>query len=88
MPLALGGAVKLTTSRYFTPSGASIHGRGLEPDIVEEGTGDAPADLEPGETAPLSARDPDVRLGLATLKSGAAAALREVPAFAARVPAP
>jgi len=88
MPLALGGAVKLTTSRYFTPSGASIHGRGLEPDIVEEGAGDAPADLEPGETAPLSARDPDVRLGLATLKSGAAAALREVPAFAARVPAP
>ena len=28
MPLVHGGAVKLTTSRYFTPSGASIHGQG------------------------------------------------------------
>ena len=34
MPLTHGGAVKLTTSRYFTPSGASIHGKGIIPDIV------------------------------------------------------
>jgi carboxyl-terminal processing protease len=89
MPLARGGAVKLTTSRYFTPSGASIHGRGLEPDIVEDGPGAAPADLEPEEgAAPLSVRDPDVRLGLATLKSGAATALMNPPAFAARLPVP
>ena len=27
MPLSDGGAIKLTTSRYFTPSGASIHPR-------------------------------------------------------------
>ena len=33
MPLANGQALKLTTSRYFTPSGASIHDRGLEPDV-------------------------------------------------------
>jgi carboxyl-terminal processing protease len=33
MPLADGQALKLTTSRYFTPSGASIHERGLEPDV-------------------------------------------------------
>ena len=39
MPLSHGGAVKLTTSRYFTPSGASIHGRGLVPDITLEGPG-------------------------------------------------
>ena len=39
MPLSHGGAVKLTTSRYFTPSGASIHGKGIIPDIVEGGTG-------------------------------------------------
>ena len=44
MPLSHGGAVKLTTSRYFTPSGASIHGRGLSPDITEDGPGAAPAD--------------------------------------------
>jgi carboxyl-terminal processing protease len=68
MPLARGGAVKLTTSRYFTPSGASIHGKGLMPDLLEAGTGAAPADIFPGATA-LSARDADVHLGLETLKS-------------------
>ena len=34
MPLTDGQALKLTTSRYFTPSGASIHERGLEPDVA------------------------------------------------------
>ncbi len=33
MPLSNGQAVKLTTSRYFTPSGASIHGTGITPDV-------------------------------------------------------
>ena len=45
MPLTHGGAVKLTTSRYFTPSGASIHGKGIVPDVLEEGAGDPPAEL-------------------------------------------
>jgi C-terminal processing protease CtpA/Prc len=56
------------TSRYFTPSGASIHGKGLMPDLLEAGTGAAPTDIFPGATA-LSARDADVRLGLETLKN-------------------
>lgn len=34
IPLRDGQALKLTTSKYFTPSGTSIHERGLEPDIV------------------------------------------------------
>jgi carboxyl-terminal processing protease len=34
IPLRDGQALKLTTSRYFTPSGASIHERGIEPDVV------------------------------------------------------
>ena len=34
IPLRDGQALKLTTSRYFTPSGTSIHERGLEPDIA------------------------------------------------------
>jgi carboxyl-terminal processing protease len=34
LPLPRGGAVKLTTSRYFTPSGASIHGKGIVPDVI------------------------------------------------------
>lgn len=33
MPLSRGRAIKLTTSRYYTPSGDSIHEKGIEPDI-------------------------------------------------------
>jgi len=33
MPLSNGRAIKLTTSRYFTPNGASIHGHGITPDV-------------------------------------------------------
>lgn len=33
-PLRDDGALRLTTGRYFTPAGALIHGRGLEPDRV------------------------------------------------------
>ena len=39
IPLEYGGAVKLTTSRYFTPSGGSVQGKGIVPDIVEGRTG-------------------------------------------------
>lgn len=34
VPLSDGHAIKLTTSKYFTPSGASIHERGIKPDVV------------------------------------------------------
>jgi carboxyl-terminal processing protease len=34
MPLSNGRAIKLTTSRYYTPSGASIQGQGITPDRV------------------------------------------------------
>jgi carboxyl-terminal processing protease len=34
MPLGEGSAIKLTTSRYLTPSGRSINGSGIDPDIV------------------------------------------------------
>ena len=34
IPLRDGQALKLTTSKYFTPSGASIHEKGIEPDVV------------------------------------------------------
>jgi carboxyl-terminal processing protease len=70
MPLSHGGAVKLTTSRYFTPSGASIHGKGLIPDIVEDGPEETPAELITAKpTQPLAARDKEVRLGLETLRN-------------------
>jgi carboxyl-terminal processing protease len=40
MPLSDGHAIKLTTSRYFTPSGTSIHQRGIKPDVAVEDTKD------------------------------------------------
>jgi len=38
MPLSKGRAIKLTTSRYFTPSGESIHETGITPDVFVEDT--------------------------------------------------
>lgn len=43
--LPAGGAVKLTTSRYFTPNGRSIQALGIEPDIATKpGTWTRPDD--------------------------------------------
>lgn len=36
IPLNNGTAIKLTTSRYYTPNGRSIQAKGIEPDIVVE----------------------------------------------------
>ncbi|MEK6715345.1 MAG: S41 family peptidase [Candidatus Omnitrophota bacterium] len=36
IPLSDGSAIKLTTSKYFTPLGRSIHNQGIMPDIVIE----------------------------------------------------
>src|SRR5215475_5391600 len=69
LPLGRGGAVKLTTSRYFTPSGASIHGKGIVPDVIEEGPGETPAEVSADKAeGPLTERDADVRLALGVLK--------------------
>ncbi|MBP9854733.1 MAG: S41 family peptidase [Candidatus Omnitrophica bacterium] len=36
IPLPDGSGLRLTTSKYYTPSGVTIHGKGIEPDIVIE----------------------------------------------------
>src|SRR3989440_5437022 len=36
IPLSDGSGLRLTTAKYFTPKGRSIHGKGLTPDIVVE----------------------------------------------------
>ena len=36
IPLGNEGAIRLTTQRYFTPSGRSIQAKGIDPDIVIE----------------------------------------------------
>jgi carboxyl-terminal processing protease len=38
LPLPGSAAIKLTTARYFTPSGRSIQAKGIVPDIVVEET--------------------------------------------------
>ena len=40
IPIVDQGAVRLTTARYYTPSGRSIQGRGLVPDIAVQETKD------------------------------------------------
>ncbi len=42
MPLSMGRAIKLTTSRYFTPSGVSIHETGITPDVYVDDTAGFP----------------------------------------------
>ncbi len=52
IPLADGSGLRLTTARYFTPKGRSIHGKGITPDIVIDPPKDE-ATAKPG-APPLS----------------------------------
>jgi carboxyl-terminal processing protease len=75
MPLSNGRAIKLTTSRYLTPSGDSIHGQGILPDIVlnEAGLDDVLAGTTEHLTDPGAAllqSDAQLREALDVLKSG------------------
>ena len=36
IPLDNGGGLRLTTAKYFTPKGRSIHAKGIEPDVIVE----------------------------------------------------
>lgn len=55
VPLGGEGAMRLTTARYYTPSGRSIQAKGIEPDIVVE-----PATLTRAEQA-QQRREADLR---------------------------
>jgi carboxyl-terminal processing protease len=46
-----GGAMLLTTGRYYTPSGRSIQGRGIAPDILVAGTRDEAPHFDPEHEA-------------------------------------
>lgn len=62
IPLAEHGAIRLTTARYYTPSGNSIQAKGITPDIEVQ-----PAKIEPlkGEKIRMEA---DLRHRLQTLE--------------------
>jgi carboxyl-terminal processing protease len=54
IPLSDGSGLRLTTAKYFTPKGRSIHGKGITPDIVVE----APKEATPPKERPLPSADP------------------------------
>ena len=71
MPLSGGRALKLTTSRYFTPSGESIHQRGIMPDIVVTSDDEqrvALMSLTSDVVVEALMKDNQVRTALATVK--------------------
>ena len=53
IPLSDGSGLRLTTAKYFTPMGRSIHGMGITPDIIVE----IPKESAPKER-PLPSADP------------------------------
>jgi len=52
MPLGNSTAIKLTTARYYTPSGKSIQAKGIPPDIIVE---------EPGANPLVRVREADLQ---------------------------
>ncbi len=57
MPIQGQGAIRLTTARYYTPSGRSIQATGIEPDIEVVAT-------RPDPNAPARDREADLRRAL------------------------
>ena len=67
MPLSNGRAIKLTTSRYFTPSGISIHEIGIKPDVeVLREVGDSTVITPSG--IPIETDDPVLVAAIKNLK--------------------
>jgi len=71
MPLGNNTAIKLTTARYYTPSGRSIQAKGITPDIVVE---------EPGTESRAFLREADLDKHLTNDKDKAAGAALAKPA--------
>ncbi|WP_300585161.1 S41 family peptidase [Marivita sp.] len=61
MPLRGDGAMRLTTARYYTPSGRSIQALGVSPDIVVAQPRRPEASAEDEETNALSRSEADLR---------------------------
>jgi carboxyl-terminal processing protease len=57
MPLRGSGAMRLTTARYYTPSGRSIQSLGVSPDIIVEQPRRTPESEEPEDEQSISRRN-------------------------------
>ena len=79
IPLSDGSGLRLTTAKYFTPKGRSIHGKGITPDIIVEAPkpapvaagSDAPVPTHPVSETPQEQlkRDPQLQRALDLLKA-------------------
>jgi len=80
IPLSDGSGLRLTTAKYFTPKGRSIHGKGITPDILVEGPKTTAAVSGEGAAAPTPPpavetpqeqlkRDPQLQRALDLLKA-------------------
>ena len=54
IPFPGNGAVRLTTARYYTPSGRSIQGRGITPDVLVAETREEAPHFDPEHEADLN----------------------------------
>jgi carboxyl-terminal processing protease len=75
IPLSDGSGLRLTTAKYFTPKGRSIHGKGITPDIIveapkppplKEGEKPQPQPINPVEDPKT---DPQLQRGIEVLKA-------------------
>jgi carboxyl-terminal processing protease len=58
IPLSDGSGLRLTTAKYYTPKGRSIHGKGITPDIIVEGPKTTAVAAQPEGGAPAPAPTP------------------------------
>jgi carboxyl-terminal processing protease len=68
LPLEDGQALKLTTSLYYTPSGASIDGKGLVPDVILD-QDDCPGCARSHAVTASPGEDPEVGAALNWLRA-------------------
>ena len=73
LPLGNGTAIKLTTARYFTPSGQSIQAKGITPDIIVED-----ATIETKQSSPLMRKEADLKNRLDNPQGGDGSEAQEV----------
>ncbi len=83
VPLSGHGAMRLTTARYYTPSGRSIQAVGIEPDIIVE-----QAKIETVKSDPNARRESDLRGALPNPTSPAEGAPQGAPQGAPEGPPP
>ena len=68
IPLGANGAIRLTTARYYTPSGRSIQAKGIDPDVVVEQ--ELPPELQTKADRPRRPSEASLRGHLKSDKDG------------------